>query len=77
MHIDLASLIVAVIIVYIILQVLRRASAMVVNMVLFILLLAILMPYETRSLVSGLAGLIVELLHRLMYVFSGAFSPGR
>jgi hypothetical protein len=68
MHIDPVQIILLIIVFYVVLQVIRRTTRMVANFVIFVLVLAVLMPYETRGLLGGLTRLFMEIGHRLAYV---------
>ena len=68
MHIDPVQLILLIIVFYVVLQVIRRTTQTMANFVIFILVLAVLMPNETRGLLSGLTRLFMERVHRLAYV---------
>ncbi len=68
MHIDPVQIILLIFVFYVVLQVIRRTTQTMANFVIFILVLAVLMPNETRGLLSGLTRLFMEIVHRLAYV---------
>lgn len=73
MHHDPVQVVVLILLVILAYQVLRRAYYWLTNFLLAIVILAVLLPEQTRGLLHGLMAIFTEIVNRLLYTLGGLF----
>jgi hypothetical protein len=70
MYIDpVVLLLLLILMVLVVRQVFYRVTRWLASVIIFLLIMAVLLPHQTKGLFAAVYGLLVEAVHRIPYVF--------
>ena len=68
MYIDPVTILVLLVLALVVRQVFYRVTRWFTNLIIFFLIMAVLMPHQTKGLLSGVLMLLNEAFHRILFV---------
>lgn len=68
MYIDPVAILVLLVLALVVRQVFYRVTRWFSSLIIFFLIMAVLMPHQTKGLLGGVFSLLTEAFHRILYV---------
>jgi hypothetical protein len=69
MYIDPVAVLLLILLVLVVRQVFYRVTRWITSAIIFLLIMAVLLPHQTKGLIAAAYGLLLEVVHRILYVF--------